>query len=96
MTTRTVLSHTALAAALIALAGTPAGAASLSKTTTSTTGADNFNPVQVKDTQTTTYELTISGSSGESVGEIGARIASAPASSTPTPSGSFASLRPFG
>lgn len=36
-----------------------ASAASISKTLTNTTGADNANPIQVGDLDTTTYELTI-------------------------------------
>jgi hypothetical protein len=36
-----------------------AHAATLQKALTNTTGADNANPIQVKDSQTTTYEFTI-------------------------------------
>ena len=46
-----------LATAALSFQG--AQAATLTKTLTATTGADNANPIQVKDDQTTTYELTI-------------------------------------
>ena len=36
-----------------------ADAATIEKVLTATTGADNFNPIQVADLQTTTYEFTI-------------------------------------
>jgi hypothetical protein len=47
-----------LAALCLASAG-EARAATLTKSLTATTGADNANPIQVKDEQTTTYELTL-------------------------------------
>lgn len=47
-----------VAPALLALAAST-GAATIEKVLTSTTGADNANPVQVADLETTTYEFTI-------------------------------------
>ena len=43
---------------LLAFVGS-ADAATIEKVLTATTGADNFNPIQVADLETTTYEFTI-------------------------------------
>jgi hypothetical protein len=48
-----------LAAPLLLAFAASAGAATIEKVLSETTGADNFNPIQVADLQTTTYELTI-------------------------------------
>ncbi len=48
-----------LLAAMLGVAVAPASAATLEKVLTDTTAADNLNPIQVKDIQTTTYAFIL-------------------------------------
>jgi hypothetical protein len=48
-----------LAAPILLAFAASAGAATIEKVLTATTGADNLNPIQVADLDTTTYEFTI-------------------------------------
>jgi hypothetical protein len=51
--------RTLILAIIFSVLALPAQAATITKTLTNTTGADNSNPIQVKDSSTTTYEITI-------------------------------------
>jgi hypothetical protein len=64
MTNGLLLGVTALAVSLVLSASAPAGAATIEKMLTDTTGADNSDPIQVGAGSSTSYEFTINYTAG--------------------------------